>query len=96
MSLNAKNILVTKGAEGADWYDTKTKEIVSVPAFSVDPVDTTGAGDTFSGYTVAGLAKGFEPADALRLAAAASAICVTRKGTADAIPTLAEVEAFLT
>ena len=93
--LPVAHILITKGPGGADWHDTKTQEIVSIPAFSVTPVDTTGAGDTFAGYMVAGLAAGLSPQKAGRRAAAAAAISVTRNGTADAIPSLAEVEAFL-
>jgi len=88
-------VLITKGADGAEWYDLKTGEITRVAAFKVIPVDTTGAGDTFAGYVVAGLSEGRPPVDAMRLAAAASAIKVTRAGTADAIPARAEVNAFL-
>ena len=88
-------ILITKGANGADWIDRDSGETVSVPAFPVDPVDTTGAGDTFAGYTVAGLALGLPPAEALTRAAAASALAVTKEGTADAIPSLQEVLDFL-
>jgi len=94
LDLPVANVLVTKGKLGADWYDIRRSELVSVPAFSVNPVDTTGAGDTFAGYMIAGLADGLLPQDAARRAAAAAAISVTRRGTADAIPSLAEVEAF--
>ena len=95
LHLPVANVLITKGAKGADWHDTRLLQTVSIPAFSVDPVDTTGAGDTFAGYAVAGLSQGMSPQGALRRAAAAAAISVTRPGTADAIPTLVEVEAFL-
>ncbi|GKY86464.1 ribokinase [Sinisalibacter aestuarii] len=89
------NLLITRGAEGATWRDQATGEAVAVPAFRVDPVDTTGAGDCFIGYTIAGLDQGLGRAEALRLGAAASAVKVTRKGTADAIPSRADVDAFL-
>ena len=95
LHLPVANVLVTKGARGADWYDTRLMQTLSIPAFPVTPVDTTGAGDTFTGYAVAGLSTGMSPQTALRRAAAAAAISVTRTGTADAIPTIAEVEAFL-
>jgi ribokinase len=95
LHLPVANVLVTKGARGADWHDTRLMHTLSVPAFPVAPVDTTGAGDTFTGYVVAGLSTGSSPQTALRRAAAAAAISVTRTGTADAIPTIAEVEAFL-
>ncbi|KZY37924.1 ribokinase [Roseovarius sp. HI0049] len=95
LHLPVANVLVTKGIRGADWHDTRLMQTVSIPAFPVTAVDTTGAGDTFTGYAIAGLSSGLSPQSALRRAAAAAAISVTRAGTADAIPTTAEVEAFL-
>lgn len=95
LQLPVPNILITKGSKGAEWIDTGLLETVFVPAFSVEPVDTTGAGDTFAGYTVAGLSQDLTPKEALRRASAAAAISVTRKGTADAIPSLQEVLDFL-
>lgn len=88
-------MLITRGAKGAIWRDHVAGTELSVPAFPVEPVDTTGAGDCFIGYVVAGLDEGLAPKDALYLGAAASALQVTRPGTADAIPTRAEVDAFL-
>nr|WP_282569201.1 ribokinase [Aliiroseovarius sp. S1339] len=93
--IDAPNLLITKGAQGAVWRVGATGQQVEVPAFKVDPIDTTGAGDCFIGYVVAGLDQGLEIRDAMRLGAAASAIQVTRHGTADAMPNRAEVEAFL-
>ncbi|WP_372841846.1 PfkB family carbohydrate kinase [Phaeovulum sp.] len=88
-------VLVTRGGDGAEWRDLATGETVRQAAFSVDVVDTTGAGDTFAGYFAAARDAGQPPAEALRLASAAAALKVTRAGTADAIPARAEVEAFL-
>lgn len=88
------HILVTRGADGAIWKNQNSGETVSVSAFPVTPVDTTGAGDTFAGYTIAGLDGGHSPKDAMTRAAAAAALKVTRKGTADAIPSLQEVLDF--
>lgn len=93
--LPVPKLLVTRGADGADWIDRDAAETVSVPAVAVTAVDTTGAGDTFAGYAVAGLSQGRPPPEALRRAAAAAALCVTREGTADAIPSLSETLAFL-
>ena len=93
--LPVSQIVVTKGADGAEWHGTESGETVSIPACPVVPVDTTGAGDTFAGYMVAGLSQGLGPDAALRLASAAAAIKVTRAGTADAIPARDEVDAFL-
>ena len=88
-------LLVTRGASGAVLHDRAKGEGHEVAAFATTPVDTTGAGDCFIGYVVAGLDQGLGPADAMRLGAAAAAIHVTRPGTSDAIPNRAEVEAFL-
>lgn len=88
-------LCVTHGAKGATWHDLAGGSETHQPAFAVTPVDTTGAGDTFAGYLVTALAEGQPPAQALGLATAAAALKVTRMGTASAIPTRAEVEAFL-
>ncbi len=93
--LPVPQIVVTKGADGAEWIGRDTGETVSIPAQKVAVVDTTGAGDTFAGYMVAGLSQGMTPKDALRLASTAAALKVTRAGTADAIPTRDQVAALL-
>lgn len=92
--LPVPEILVTKGAEGAEWRSLATGERAMHAAAKVSAVDTTGAGDTFTGYFAAALDAGLDPKGALRLASAAAALKVTRAGTADAIPTRDEVDAF--
>lgn len=62
------------------------------PAFRVKALDTTAAGDTFTGYFLAALSRGEAAEDCLTLAAKASALSVMRKGAASSIPCLAEVE----
>lgn len=85
--------LITRGAEGAVlWQDNCA---TSVEAFTVEPVDTTGAGDTFLGYFLAAIDTGRPPEAALRNAAAASALQVLKEGAAEAIPTAQEVSTFL-
>lgn len=91
----AANLLVTHGARGATWRERATGEVTRTGAFHVEPVDTSGAGDCFIGYLLAGLDQGLDRARAMRLAAAAAALQITRPGTADAIPARDEVEAFL-
>lgn len=86
--------IITKGAQGAEWLSAAAAPLF-MPAFKVAPVDTTGAGDTFIGTLAAALDLGLAPEAAMRRAAAASAIQVTRAGAAQAIPTAAEVDAFL-
>lgn len=61
-------------------------------AFRVKAVDTTGAGDTFTGYFLAGLLKGMEVPAALELGSRAAALAVSRKGAAPSIPRMEEVE----
>ncbi|MFD1913650.1 ribokinase [Halodurantibacterium flavum] len=84
------DLIVTRGGDGAEW-----RGMAKVPAFAVDAVDTTGAGDCFTGNIAAALDAGFSPTDAMRRASAAAAIQVTRHGTADAMPDAAEIEDFL-
>ncbi|MEM9046964.1 MAG: ribokinase [Pseudomonadota bacterium] len=86
-------MLITEGPAGARLI-ANGKEI-AIPAFPVNAVDTTGAGDTFLGTFLAGLDCGHEPRSALTRAAAAAAIQVTRPGASDAIPSIDEVDAFL-
>lgn len=93
LELQVPTVLITKGERGAVLHDGGQE--TNVAAFRVKPVDTTGAGDTYLGAFIAGLDMGFDAKDAMRLAAAASAIQVTRPGTASAIPGRAEVDAFL-
>jgi sugar/nucleoside kinase (ribokinase family) len=68
--------------------------VTRIPAPTVDPVDTTGAGDAHSGVFLAALADGLAPADAARRANAAAALAVTRPGPATA-PTRADLDAWL-
>ena len=65
------------------------------PAFTITPVDTTAAGDTFCGGLVAALSQGADMAQALRLASAAGALACTRLGAQSSIPAAAEVASFL-
>ncbi len=89
------NVLVTRGARGAVWHDQTNGSVTEVAAVPVDPIDTTGAGDCFIGYVVAGLDQGLSREQALGLGAAAAALQVTRSGTADAMPGRDEVDKFL-
>ena len=92
-TLPVPGVLITLGGRGALWR--AGGEEIRMPAFVVDAVDTTGAGDTILGYFLAGLDGGRRAEDALRRASAAAAIQVTRAGAAAAIPRAAEVDAFL-
>ena len=67
-------------------------EVYRQPAFPAKAVDTTGAGDTFTGYFLAALMEGLAIPDCLELAAKASTIAVTRPGAAPSVPMRNEVK----
>jgi len=91
--LDVPGVVVTLGARGC--VARIDGQIQLQPAFAVQAVDTTAAGDTFCGTLAARLAQGDGVDDALRYASAASAIACTRLGAQSSIPERAEVEAFL-
>ncbi len=82
-------IVLTLGSKGALYYDGSEKVFQDI--FPVKAVDTTAAGDTFTGYFMSSMIKGLTPADALRIASKASSIAVTRPGAVPAIPKIEEV-----
>ena len=86
-------VLVTLGSKGSIYQDKEQK--VTCDSFKVNVVDTTAAGDTYTGYFIAGLQTGLSIEKAMRQAAAASAIAVMRKGASPSIPKMDEVESFL-
>ncbi|MEI6497813.1 MAG: ribokinase [Actinomycetota bacterium] len=92
-SLGAAAVVVTLGSAGALLHDATGTHTIS--PFTVRPVDTTGAGDTFCGSLCARLAQGEPLAAALRYASAAAALSTTRAGAVPSIPTLAEVNDFI-
>ena len=78
-------VLLTLGDEGARY--ASADEDVTVAAERVEAVDTTGAGDTFIGFFLAGRALGHDVATSMHRATRAAALCVTRPGAAASIPT---------
>ncbi len=91
--LPTAHIVLTLGEKGA-LYRSNDAEF-HIPAVEVKAVDTTAAGDTFTGYFVAGLACHMSARDALYRAAHAAALCVTHMGAMDSIPTSYEVDKLL-
>jgi|TARA_B110000908_G_scaffold172717_1_gene242311 ribokinase len=91
-ALEIDNVIVTLGGDGCRWYANSAKLVTDFSAIKVDPIDTTGAGDTFTGYVVAGLDRGMVMERAIHLASQAGALMVTRLGTADVIPDLKEIQ----
>lgn len=85
-------IVLTMGSEGSVFKNQK--ETVCQSIYKVQAVDTTAAGDTFSGYFIGGILGGLSAKEAMDQASKASAIAVTRKGAAPSIPLLAEVQNY--
>ncbi len=81
--------VLTMGREGAVFMDSTG--IIHHPGINVQAVDTTAAGDTFIGYFLAEFMRCGEPAKALALGCRAAAICVTRPGASESIPSLREI-----
>ena len=88
-----QNVLITLGGRGVYVNTDGASEIL--PAYRVDAVDTTGAGDAFNGALAAALAEGKTLRQAARFANAAAALSVQRIGTMPAMPDRAEIDAFL-
>jgi sugar/nucleoside kinase (ribokinase family) len=86
-------LCVTLGSQGAVLL--AGDELFRSPAFPVQAVDTTGAGDVFRGAFVYALLRGDGPADMLRFANAAAAISCTRLGAMNGVPTVAETTALM-
>lgn len=86
-------VVVTLGARGC--CARRGSAFFLQPAFAVEPLDTTGAGDTFCGVLVAALDGNTGLREALRQACAASALACTRPGAQSSVPEKAEVAAFL-
>ncbi|MBQ3616302.1 MAG: ribokinase [Anaerotignum sp.] len=82
-------IVLTLGKDGAKYAEGDVTYYQ--PVFKVQAVDTTAAGDTFTGYFLAGLIDGMAIPDVLKMSAKASSIAVTRKGAVQSIPMKEEV-----
>ena len=94
MERGAGAAVITLGEKGALLHTKTLSELV--PAYRVGPVaETTGAGDAFNGGFAVGLARGFEPLEAVRFGCAVAGISVTRPGTAPSMPSLKEANAVL-
>ena len=86
-------VVVTLGAAGC--LIVNQDEARPIAGRQVSVVDTTGAGDCFSGVLAARLAEGATLADAAKMANAAAALAVAKAGAAVSAPTRAELDAFL-
>ncbi len=88
-----KAIVVKRGAKGASYFDRSGE--TSAPAFKVEEVDPTGAGDSFGAAFVTCWLRGMSPEKALTVANATGARAVGVKGPMEGTSTMAEIEAFL-
>jgi ribokinase len=88
-----KNVLITLGQRGV-FIATKERQAI-IPAYKVNAIDTTGAGDAFNGGLVAALAEGKDIWEAAKFANALAAVAVQRLGTTPAMPTRAEIDEFI-
>jgi ribokinase len=89
-----RGVVLKLGAEGA-YVAVADGKAAWVKAFSVEAVDTVGAGDCFNGAFAVALLEGNDPWTAARFASAAAAISVTRRGAQASMPSRAEVDDFL-
>ena len=88
-----QNVLITLGGRGV-YIATKEKREI-IPAYTVQALDTTGAGDAFNGGLVAALAEGKDIWQAADFANALAAISVQRLGTTPAMPWRSEIDEFM-
>ena len=93
MAKGINRILITFGARGV--YIASDDFTGLIPAFRVDAVDSTAAGDVFNGVLATALAEGLTLTDAVRFAQAAAALSVTKLGAQLSAPTHKEIEQFL-
>jgi ribokinase len=93
LSRGVKNVALKFGSRGCLIATGGTKEFI--PAYKVQAVDTTAAGDAFNGAFAVGLMRGMEARDSAAFACAVAGISVTRAGAQPSMPSEAEVSAFL-
>ncbi|MBB4383230.1 ribokinase [Bradyrhizobium sp. SBR1B] len=93
LDLGPRAALITLGAQGAYFADAKNS--FALRAFPVKVVDTTAAGDAFNGAFAASLAQRLPLRQAVRKALAVAALCVTRRGAQNSMPTAQAVDEFL-
>jgi ribokinase len=94
LALGTRNVIITLGAQGVFAKTAATS--AHIPAIDAGPVvETTGAGDAFTGGLAVALAEGQDLLAAARFGCAAAAISVTRPGTAPSMPRRPEIDALL-
>lgn len=84
-----RKLIITRGSKGVSYFDDG--KIITVPALKVEPVDTTGAGDTFAGAFAVAVAKGMDLYDCVKFGNIAAGLSVTKKGAQAGIPYADEI-----
>lgn len=84
-------LILTMGAQGVYFHDGEKEQ--RIPAYSVEPVDTTGAGDTFNGAFALGIISGLDMADSIRLGNLAASLSIQKFGAQGGMPSLKEMKA---
>ncbi|EAP2741569.1 sugar kinase [Salmonella enterica] len=87
------HVYVTRGSEGCNWLEKAA--VRHQPGFTVEVVDTTGAGDVFHGALAFGLASGYAIEEAVRFASGVAALKCTRPGGRAGIPDCEQTRSFL-
>lgn len=93
VEMGARDVVVKLGEQGSYWLGGEGEH--HAPTFAVEPVDTTAAGDAFTGCLAVSLAEGMPMPDAMRRANAAGALACLTLGAQPSMPTAAAVESFL-
>jgi ribokinase len=93
LAMGCRTVIITLGAQGS--LLVRPQEVRYFPPFPVTPIDTTAAGDAFNGVLAAALFEGLALEPAIVRATAAGALCVTKRGAQEALPTRPEIEELL-
>lgn len=91
--MGVKHVLITLGSDGS--VLVSGEQVIRQPAFVVEAVDTTAAGDTFVGNFAASIINGLDLSQALVNASAASALAVTKVGAQSSIPSKEDIQSFI-
>jgi ribokinase len=94
VSQKVRIVFLTRGASGVSVFENG-ELLGHVSALEVSSVDATGAGDTFCGYTIAGLSQGMDAMAAAKLGTIAAGISVQFRGASNSIPLRHEVDELL-
>jgi len=93
LARGCRTVIITLGAQGS--VLVRPGQIQHFPPFPITPVDSTAAGDAFNGALAVALLEGLTLERAMVYANAAGALCVTKRGAQEALPTRQEIEALL-